>query len=102
MLVVSSQDLTHSQGVEFGNLFTQCRLDTHVKRHVRARTAGAHAGQPHGSRIAIDANELDVAAIGVQEGSHARSSTIWTRSFAIMIRSFQSLRDPTGLRAAEP
>jgi hypothetical protein len=38
---------------------------------VRARTAGAHAGQPHGSRIAFNTNELDVAAIGVQEGSHA-------------------------------
>ena len=35
------------QRFELGNLLAERRLDADIQRHVRARTAGAHPGQPH-------------------------------------------------------
>src|SRR5262249_24889442 len=53
--------------LELGDLFAQRRLDAEIERHVRARTAGAHAGQLHVRRVSVDLDELDVAAVGLHE-----------------------------------
>src|SRR5476649_2073045 len=57
------------QGVELGNLFAQRGFDAEVQRHVCARTAGAHAGQPDVGGVAGDADDFDVAAVGLHEGA---------------------------------
>src|SRR5262249_31668461 len=60
-----------AQRLELGNLFAQGGLDAEVQRHVGARTAGAHAGQLHVGGIAVDRNQLDVAAVGLEERADA-------------------------------
>src|SRR4051794_32481394 len=60
------------EGLELGHLLAQRRLDAEIEGHVRAGTAGAHAGQPHSGRIALDLQQLDVAAVGLHEGTHPR------------------------------
>src|SRR4051795_6192700 len=60
------------EGLELGHLLTQRGLDAKIEGHVRAGTAGAHAGQPHISRIALDLQQLDVAAVGLHERTHPR------------------------------
>src|SRR5919197_3811974 len=52
------------------DLFSQRRFDAEIQRHVRARTAGAHACQLHVCRIAVDVDELDVAAVGLHERTY--------------------------------
>src|SRR5436190_8541723 len=52
-----------AQRFELRNLLAERRLDAEIEGHVRARAAGAHAGQFHVRGIAFDGNELDVAAV---------------------------------------
>src|SRR3954471_23573855 len=47
--------------LEFRQLFAERRLHAKVEGHVRARAAGAHAGQPDAGRIPGDVDQLDVA-----------------------------------------
>src|SRR3972149_2953004 len=65
-LDASSDDL---QLLELPNLLAQGHLDAHVERHVRARASGAHPGQPDLGAVALDLEQLDVATVGLQEGT---------------------------------
>src|SRR3989338_10920442 len=62
----SSDDL---QLLELPNLLAQGHLDAHVERHVRARASGAHPGQPDLGVVALNLEQLDVATVGLQEGT---------------------------------
>src|SRR5689334_1013286 len=61
----------HLQGVEFRNLRANRRFDAVVQRHVRSRTSGAHADQANRCRAAVDGDEFDIAAVGLQKGTNA-------------------------------
>src|SRR4051812_25530469 len=63
---------THPERIELGHLLAQRQFDTEVERHVGARTAGTHAGEPHIGAVAIDRDQFDVAAIGLHERPHPR------------------------------
>src|SRR5215470_1590648 len=67
-VMASSRDL---QGVEFRNLHANSRLHAVVQRHVGGRTARAHARQTHRRRSAVDRDQLDIAAVGLQKGTDA-------------------------------
>src|SRR5579871_486554 len=66
------------QVFELGDLFAKGRFDAEVQRHVRARTAGAHARQLHICRITGDVEQLDVAPIRL----HERPNPIQHRFYA--------------------
>src|SRR5262249_51612316 len=61
----------HAEVLELGDLLAQRGLDAQVERHVRARAPGAHAGELDGRRVAAQVHQLDVAAVGLQEGPYA-------------------------------
>src|SRR6266567_3673354 len=48
-----------AQRFELRNLFAERRLDAQIEGHVRARTAGAHAGQFYVGRVAVHVDQLD-------------------------------------------
>src|SRR5438046_8406306 len=60
-----------TQRLEFGDLVAEGGFDAEIQRHVGARAPGAHAGEPYVRRIAIDLDELDIAAIRLHEGPDA-------------------------------
>src|SRR6185503_15870975 len=55
---------------EVRQLVAQRRLDAQMQRHVSARAADAHAGEANARAIPHDVEELDVAAIRLQERPH--------------------------------
>src|SRR4051794_40290766 len=57
--------------LEFRDLVAQCGLDAEIERHVRAGAAGAHAGQLDAGGVLGHVDELDVAAVGLQEWAPA-------------------------------
>src|SRR4051812_20812942 len=59
------------QAVELGNLGPDGGFDAVVQRHMRRRTAGAHAGETHECRSAFHRDEFDIAAVGLEEGTNA-------------------------------
>src|SRR5215831_4547059 len=61
----------HLQGIEFRNLNANRSLDAVVQRHVGRGTAGAHAGQTHRRRSALDSDQLDVTAVGLEKRTDA-------------------------------
>src|SRR4051812_7802934 len=60
------------QRLEFRDLVAQRGLDAKVQGHVRARAAGAHAGQLDAGGVLGHVDQFDVAAIGLQERTHPR------------------------------
>src|SRR5262249_10055599 len=60
----------HLQGVEFRNLRADRCFDAVMQRHVRSRTAGAHADQTDRRRAALDGHEFNVAAVSLQKGTN--------------------------------
>src|SRR5207249_461491 len=67
--VMTSSD--EAKRVELRHLLAERRFDAEIQRHVGARTAGAHAGQLDVGGIAGHVDQLDVAAIGLQERPYA-------------------------------
>src|SRR5262249_59242293 len=55
------------QGLELRELFAQRHFDAQVQRHVCARATGAHPGQLHVRAVAVDRDDLDVAAVGLEQ-----------------------------------
>src|SRR5262245_17377857 len=68
---VMSVTSREAKRAELRHLFAQRRFDAHMERHVRARTSGAHARETDSGGIAVNADEFDVTAVGVQEGTDA-------------------------------
>src|SRR5262245_53219325 len=69
--VMGRLESDQAKGLEFGNLFAERRFDAEIQRHVRAGTARAHAGQANLGAVAVDADDLDVAPVGLQKWTHA-------------------------------
>src|SRR6476659_6464139 len=66
----SMAHLHETQRLELRDFLADCRLDADVQGHMRAGTAGAHAGQANVRRIPDDGEQFDVAAIRLQEGAN--------------------------------
>jgi hypothetical protein len=63
--------LDEMQRLELGDLVPKRTFDTNVQRHQRARATGAHAGEPHVGRIAIDTDELDIPTVRLEKRPNA-------------------------------
>src|SRR5262245_8872616 len=85
-----------AQRLELRELVTERGFNPEMERHVRARAAGAHAGEPDVRRILVDGDELDVTAIGLQEGSDAFEHRLNPLS-----RNHQCLPLPEGQRVCQ-
>ena len=59
--------LHESQRFEFRNGLAECRFDTDLQRHMRARTT-SHPCQSHTGRVFINGNQFDAAAVRPHEG----------------------------------
>src|SRR3954454_8495311 len=53
MTEVLTTTSAHPERIELRHLLAQRQFDTEVERHVGARTAGTHSGEPHIGAVAV-------------------------------------------------